>query len=279
MNVKKTVIFLIFVLFGFLHGCTGKDTKAELSREWKVSKVSIEDLPDNASGAMVAKVQTLQQLFGDAYLKLYPNGDCVIVHDQNYQLGSWNYDYKKRLLSFRGKNREEEFSMTLHEKEDGYVKFKAFTVENKDSVNYISMLWMPEQKYEYENQDMLAKERNMWRIKPSQKQSKAQITQKLVAHLTFMIDYFQFLDNKKQGYFEPKFLQSPFQFYSHGLGVANKYNLPDFWKETYYDQENAEMALDLFAEALGSVGEFPSGKNFTEEYKKVMERMKIYLEK
>ena len=68
-------------------------------------------------------------------------------------------------------------------------------------------------------------------------------------------------------------------FYNRGLGIAPADDLPEKWVKTFHDEADAQKAVRMLAEALKKSGDYPVGKTFTEEYREVMKKMKLYLEK
>lgn len=285
MKSQQILIFVCTV--ASLFSCGSATQEEGLSRSWKIVKVSIvegNNRQNEAGFSSPGPAQFLEEftdsLYKDTYLRLYKNGDYAMLSKKgNYTTHTWKYDYQRSMVVLKGESPDTDILLKILESDDNWIQFRIVHDSRLRSRQQINLLCMPEPKYEYEDTDLLTKERNTWRIRPTRRQTRAEIQQRLVSHLAYIVDYFQMIANKKQAYFETALLQSPFRFYQGGLGIAPASDLPEHWTSTYYNREEALIARKLLAEALSNTGDYPRTKSFTEAYKKVIARMKVYLEK
>lgn len=255
-----------------------QEKRDELHRSWRVMKVTVVD-----STRFQAAVQNKADSIVDAYLRLYPDEQYALLYKNGkYVAQKWIYDYKTERITLVGNTPYEEISLRKTDAGDDWVQFEWIRQEQNAARLpgfVIRLLCTENTKYEHEGTDILNPEQNRWRNKPASAQSDEQIRRKLVAQLTFCIDYFQLIEKKEQGYFETALLQSPFRFYRHGLGIAASDDLPERWTSIFHNEADARKAQRMLTDALQSSGDYPKAETFVEEYRKVLEKMRLYLDK
>ncbi len=269
---------LLLLLIFSLTACQEK--KEGLHREWRMMKVRLVE-PDN-SVSNVELQQKVDELV-EAHLHLYADEQYALLYKNGrYVTQKWTYDYKTERLTLIGNTPQEEIALKIRGEGKNWVEFEWINKKQKsDNLPdfVIRLLCNASTKYEYGETDLLSPARNQWRIKPTSAQSEEQIRKRLLQQLTYCIDYFKLIEEKEQSYFEVALLQSPFRFYNHGFGIASASDLPERWTETFYNESDARKAQVMLAEALHSSGDYPRAKSFVEEYRTVLESMRLYLER
>ncbi|MDJ1468623.1 hypothetical protein QNI19_25930 [Cytophagaceae bacterium DM2B3-1] len=288
----KYFLLLCLVLPLFLiTSCS--DDRNTLSRSWRIMKVEMKDieLKRNSKNRNLIQDATIQDkldsIFKNTYIRLYERGDyAILFQGGDYVSKNWTYDYKTEQITLVGNTPMEEYVFKKIDSGNNWMQVELtlprdFNI-SADSPEFIigkvALLFSEDHKYEEGEMDLLDPHRNEWRRKPHKKATKEEIRKSLVEQLSYILDYFQLVEDKKQSYFEPRLFQSPLKFYSHGLGVPSVSAWPERSLKIFYDQENALTAQQMLGDALNSTGDYPRGKNFIEEYKAVIEKMRLYLE-
>ncbi|MDJ1480336.1 hypothetical protein QNI16_07560 [Cytophagaceae bacterium YF14B1] len=282
--------FLIFYLF-LTNSCS--DDHNSLSRSWRIMKVDMKEIELKHSGRKDVQFGELNiqgrldSIFKNTHIRLYERGEYAILFQSGeYVSKNWLYDYKTEQITLVGHTPMQEYVLKKIDSGKDWMQveltlprdFSITTEFPEFIIGKVSLLFSEDHKYEEGETDLLEPHRNEWRIKPHKKATKEEIRKRLVDQLSYILDYFQLIEDKQQSYFDTRLLQSPLKFYSHGLGVASASNLPERWVQTFYDQEDAITAQKMLADALDSTGDYPRGKTFIEEYKAVIEKMRLYLE-
>lgn len=129
---------------------------------------------------------------------------------------------------------------------------------------------------EYRSDDLLAPERNKWRLRSPKPLSDEELEEKVRSHLQYAADYFDLIIRKEQPYFEPRLLVLPFQFYRGGIGMRTFATAPEPWKALFYDEREALRAYSLYLKALRKTNTLPSGKkrpDLMHSFRRALERM------
>jgi hypothetical protein len=133
-------------------------------------------------------------------------------------------------------------------------------------------------QYIHDGVDLLAPEQNSWRKKAEKKETKEEIKARVVAHLDYLITYFEGIEEKKQTYFETGLVSSPFRFYAHGLGLNRDSRYARQWQASFHDEADAAVAFELLKNSLQSVKKFPRATTFTQEYLLAFQQMRRYFD-
>lgn len=124
---------------------------------------------------------------------------------------------------------------------------------------------------------ILSKEKNWFREKPKNKESKEQIKSRLIANLDMLIDYFDKTTHDESEVFSTRFLTAPVEFYNNGIGITNYDETSAVWKGYFYDDEDAKIAHELLTNSLKGIIEYPKKTTFTEGYLVALTLMRDYL--
>ncbi|MFP4165406.1 MAG: hypothetical protein ACLFVE_15645 [Chitinispirillaceae bacterium] len=92
-----------------------------------------------------------------------------------------------------------------------------------------------------------------WMKKPSQKETKAQIAERVLVYLSFWEQFFQYgVDNDVEGLEWPA-IPNVFRFASNGIGLVSADEIPPEWEETFYDGKSAAQAYILLGRSFDEV--------------------------
>ncbi|MDJ1504609.1 hypothetical protein [Xanthocytophaga agilis] len=290
--MKYFLLPCLIILYLFLATSCSED-RDTLSRSWRIMKVEMKEIELKHNGRKDVQLNNLNiqgrldSIFKNTHIRLYERGEyAILFQGGDYVSKNWLYDYKTEQITLVGHTPMQEYVLKKIDSGKDWMQVEltlprdfSITAEFPEFIiGKVSLLFSEDHKYEEGETDLLEPHRNEWRIKPLKKASKEDIRKRLVDHLSYILDYFQLIEDKQQSYFDTRLLQSPLKFYSHGLGVASSSNLPERWSNTFYDQEDAITAQKMLGDALDSTGDYPKGKTFIEEYRKVIEKMRLYLE-
>lgn len=235
-------ICLIVVL---LTGCNYADkTEDVFPGSWSLQdfNVPIGDTSYDRNTKLINAVYggTLLSFFND-------NTYSLVTGEGNYHYGSWKIEgtsNKIRLTSNRGTNEELRF---------GIEKDKRGT-ENLILVNYkngVALKYGREwNRLEKSEDDPFHYTNNKWRIRPAITESPDEVRKRLSMYLRHVSLILKAAKDRKQNIVYFKYSKGPVQIYSSAVGIYPYDEVPDFWKNTFYNDSGAVAAYSLYSRAL-----------------------------
>lgn len=99
--------------------------------------------------------------------------------------------------------------------------------------------------YNDKSQDIYSLENNIWRIKPTQKESQKQIKERLKASIHFTIIYLNNTNLRNEETINLSGLYSPIKLGGNGISLYSDDELPQEWVDVFYDKSQAIQAYHI----------------------------------
>ncbi len=228
----------------------------------------------NNSAYRIIKIsKPYDELKIDALVSFYPNNKYTVITS--------NGEYAENIAKSTGEQLEMTIDSTVfyftkkEDKETGWLK-----LETTSAVFPLEITLTKTDKLHYKKLDLLSSGRNWWRVKPAKKETEREIHTRLVAHLNYLVDYFQMIDDMGSSSFSTEYLNIPIKLYGNGIAVSRDYyKTPYEWRDTFYDDEDAYYAFNTLKKALNSIEEYPKDpKNHLVGFRKALKMMINYIE-
>lgn len=269
-----TLVIALSILGLFLTACQPTDP---LLTTWKIARVTYEP-SGRATPESIERGRQIQEMSAslqNSTFALYPNQCSAFFSTKTpYRQGTWSRDDDRLTLTLGESGSAYSFEI-LAQDENTLV---LILLDTRTSEGELVISCQKSQQYLYNGVDLLSPEENTWRIKPTQKETEEQVKARAIQHLDYLIKYFECVKENKQGYFETGIVSSPFVFYAHGLGLSRETPFALRWRESFFDEENADRAFTYLRAALRSVKKYPKADTFTEEYLMAFQTMRTYFE-
>ncbi len=233
---------LAIVFFGiFLNACQPADP---LLATWKIARVTYEPsgraTPESLERGR--QIQGMSASLQNSTFALYENQRSAFFSTKTpYRQGTWSRDGDRLELTLGESGSA--YSFEIVERDENTLVLILTASRTSDGELVISC--QKSQQYIHDGVDLLSPEENTWRIKPARKETEEQVKARAIQHLDYLIKYFACVKANKQGYFETGIISSPFVFYSHGLGLSRETPFALRWRESFFDEENANQGFHL----------------------------------
>ena len=86
---------------------------------------------------------------------------------------------------------------------------------------------------------------NQWRLHATHKETPAEIKMRLINHCQFWKDYFLWATDNNIAAVDVRATPSPVTIYGNGFALKEYYDLPDAWKNYFYDSSDCKLADSL----------------------------------
>lgn len=101
-----------------------------------------------------------------------------------------------------------------------------------------------------QSEDQFYPPNNTWRIKPSAPEDTVAIKKRLGNYIQHMAYLLKSANLRNQSVVSFEFSMGPIRIYNGGLGVISLNKVPDSWKHAFYDNQQAAIAHELYADAI-----------------------------
>jgi hypothetical protein len=247
-----------------LSACDWLKPKDPVCQSWKLVSRNGDEQDDSLMKAE----------FRYAFLRLYNNNEYTYLNLRRYAQGKWTLNKKDSLLTFYGFSEGANLVLHVNSANGDWMKGDMLIAQSRTP-----FLFKADPYFEYKDQDLLSPQSNAWRVKPAHKESKDEIRKRVIAHISYMRDYFHIIDLDERGAFFSGFLQGPVNFYSNGIALTTEDEIPPVWLHIFYDDEDAKAGFQLMVQAIRSINRYPKDtKTYTEGYYVALGEMKDYLE-
>jgi len=233
----------------------------------------------------VAGDQETEPVFTDAFISFYDHGVASFFnkneHDRSLGAALFRdgqYTRADNELTFTLRKTTIDLTFTILE-HSGKWLIHEIVKGPKESIG-TQLKCQPSDVYQSSSFDLLDPKNNTWRQKADHKETKEEIKQRVVGHLNYLINYFDLVEHKSQGYFETAILQSPIGFYSNGIALPNDFASDNKWSPYFYDEEDATSGGKMLSQGLSSIEEYPAdSKSYTKGYYNALKLIREHVEK
>jgi hypothetical protein len=255
--MKPTFASALFLCAVLLTNCAPGDsssgskkiTAETLCSSWRLAHFEVvqeenENLP--AEEKLIREALNAGMVEAGVLYAFFPDGTMTEMTGQRYQSGQWKlekggreikltYDGNSSPAELRVKDLDEQFLTVLAE-QDGMQSKLQLRRENGQPKD--------------PKADPFHPENNQWRKKATAKESDEQLKARLKNLVRHYIYILQKADDTKAEVVTFGHSMSVIKIYNGGIGPVPEERLPKEWKETFYDEEDALRACQLFKDWL-----------------------------
>lgn len=270
MLLRCFIIGLILLL----GGCKQENP---LVHTWKISRISYtpSGLATPESLQEGRKIEARSQSLANSTFALYEGNHCAFFSTRTpFRQGTWGMDGTTLSLQLKVNTPPYYFEVIDLDNQTLVLTL----LDDNLTDGEITILCQKSNQYQYDDLDLLAPEQNLWRVKPTKKETKEQIKARTIKHLDYLIHYFAGVEAQKQNYFETGIISTPFVFYSHGLGLSKETTFSRRWQEGFYDETDALVGYEYLKSAIRTIKKFPRAETLTKEYLLAFKQMRTHFD-
>ena len=91
---------------------------------------------------------------------------------------------------------------------------------------------------------------NTWRVKPKQAETTVQLKKRLANYIKHLALILKAVKDRKQDFVSFEFSMGPVKIYNAAIGIHSFEQVPDYWKNCFYDDTDAAKAYYLYEQYL-----------------------------
>lgn len=253
--MKHQLIFFVLIFF-VLSGCNHNISENEqvpmnnkriLLGTWQLSDLSKPESNSKEGEDMLLKEAEDKKMVKEGLIiSFFPDSSFTQVKGTGeYESGKWYYANKGKSICFS----------SLSRKDTVFVKYEI--INNQQFMNLVNPnkdITMSFIKYvdvlaDY-SQDPFYPANNSWRIKPNQPETDEQLHQRLGNYIKHVAYLLKTSHERQLSVLSYVFSQGIIKIYQNAVGIYPLEIIPQSWKNTYYNEEEAQIAYEMYDEYL-----------------------------
>ncbi len=242
------LLFTLLVLFTgcLLHFDASKESKLEGT--WRLSDVS--SLNSNSNKSFEDQAQQKQLVKEGMMFSFFPDKKFTEIRKAGqFVIGHWEYDNsgKNLIISYADKAKTSN-TIKIETNQFGREEMK---LDDKDENSELKFVKEAKTLSDFKS-DPFYPDNNQWRIKPSRKETDAELTNRFAAYLKHIALILNAAKERKQEVVYFEFSMGPIKIYNGGIGVHPYSIVPDSWKVCFYDDSDALRAYTIYEESIST---------------------------
>lgn len=249
--MKYFFYFLLFSTVTFF-GCQNsknelqeKDEKTLLGT-WRLADIELKKEVDSED-ALLQEAKKNEAVKNGMIYNFFADGTFTFLSEKNlYSFGNWklNEEANKLTLIRNGKKEVQNFNF------EEAINDKASIQISSSNSNEIYTFIREAKTLKNYKEDPFYPANNLWRLKAQKSENKIQITDRLGNFFKHTAYILKASEERKQNVVSFEFSLGIIKIYNGGIGIEEWYNVPQSWKETFYNENEALIARDLFSNYL-----------------------------
>lgn len=262
MKRIQTLAVLMLAVAGLV-SCTQPGD--QFVKSWKTTDVDVETV----SGL---PADTTNDLPAESYLNFYRGGRAVCYTRQgNYRMFDWEISADEQTIYLKRQSMAlPNLQLKVHTVFPNYWSAKLPGLDSIRLFKYTTV-------FTHDDHDLLDPKHNSWRLKSDHRLSHNELQEKVRTHLQYAANYFELLGDREQRYFEPRFLNLPFNFYNGAFGLQSFATTKPSWQALFYDSKEARDALEIYRKATRGLSVEKKGKDLFEALHVATQQMAEHL--
>ena len=240
MNLNKRYFpALILSIFSLLCSCSNfiNNKKLSIDGSWRLASNGNQ----KSEGGFDDDLKQSQELKNGMLINFFPSGRFTQLEgDSIYREGKWSSANKGQLLLHFDDLAQQAYAYRLR-MESTNEHLLSLTGKNGVSEYRLAGDGLPT-----ETDDPFHPDNNKWRKRPSHKEDSAQLSNRIANYIKHLALILKAADTRKQEVVYFDFSQGPAKIYQSAIGVYPYGTVPESWKKTFYDDEDARRAHALF---------------------------------
>jgi hypothetical protein len=252
--MRYRLLFFLIITF-LLSGCNGwsEKNKFDVSKKSLTGSWRLYDLENNSkknpkADKLLSEAASNEIIRQGIMLSFFEDGSFTEMRGSGfYRTGKWRYNSKEKMLyltdatntvSINVKpeiiNNNQTISLAPTSTQTG-LKF----IRNADPLENFD-----EDPYYFKN--------NLWRIKPGQSETHDQLVKRLGNYFRHLLYILKASKDRKQSVVSFEFSQGLVKIYNGGIGIIPYTSVNENWINTYFDDDNAREAYQMFQKYLAT---------------------------
>jgi hypothetical protein len=237
-------LFKAALLLFILSNCGGKakNIEQQILGIWRLSSYenSKQD-KGNTNDPLLAEASKFEKAKEGIVLSIFPDHQYTVLKGEGeYEYGNWSFDQAKNKITFKNKAKNQHFEVAIADLENDLPQLKLLNQHEK-------FAYLQEAKLlKNYKEEPFHPSNNLWRIKANHLESKQEIIDRLGEYFKHMAYLLKAADQRNLKVISFEYSMGIIRIYNGGIGIVPVENIPQIWKDTYYNEEQVLLAHFLY---------------------------------
>ncbi len=232
-------------------------TEPILTKKWTIDGVKVSTLLQEYDESFNALRESAVKF--DFFFRFYPDGSFTAGSNRSPLLtGTWALTGHDLMLDLAPSGKTMRFKVRELSKTQLTLQMHTASRRLPDAGSSTMPRVVPQNvllsgaadNYDFsEKTDYYSLRLNAWRLKATQRESEAQLRERLVNHLDYLIAYLGVTIDREGGEVDLSELASPITMARNGIGLKF-FDDSEVWAASFFDQRDAQLAHGMLARAI-----------------------------
>lgn len=246
----KNIFYLLLIPALCFIGCqssknNSKDEKTLLGT-WRLADIDLKKEVDSED-ALLQEAKKNEAIKNGMIYNFFSDGSFTFLSEKNhYSFGNWNLNEDQNQLSLKQDGKKELFQLSFEDDINDKASIKISPLNGNEINTFIR------EAKELKNfkEDPFYQANNLWRLNAQKSENKHQITDRLGNFFKHTAYILKASEERKQNVVSFEFSLGLIKIYNGGIGIEEWNNVPQSWKENFFNENEALIARDLFSNYL-----------------------------
>ena len=220
-----------------------------LAGNWRLSDA--EQIKQIAEGddSSFEKIAGLKKIVKEgALLSLFDDGSYTQINgEEKYIAGNWKFsDRQNTLLFIDPEHSLRQIVINVQKNAKGREMLTILNSNENVALKYIK----ESAPLKLFANDPFYASNNLWRIKPKQSENLPQLKKRLANYFKHIALILKAANDRKQDAVSFEFSQGPIKIYNGGIGIYPFTIIPEYWKDSFFDESEAKIAYQYYEDFL-----------------------------
>lgn len=241
----KTIFYFLAAITFVLYSCQSNNKSISDSKNilgiWRLADIIHENKVETGDKLLneAKKKEAVKQ--GMVYAFFSDGNFTVTAGEGNYSFGKWSLTKDNKLCLSRTSGNDT-LEISYNELEDKKIQLKMLFPKSNESLIFIQEAKLLSDFKE----DPFYTANNLWRIKPVESENINLIRERLGNYFKHIAYILKASEERKQEVVSFEFSMGIVKIYNGGIGINNFDIIPDTWKKTFFDNNEALIAHEMF---------------------------------
>ena len=248
--MKTNILYLLLTLLAC--SCSlinNKSNETTLIGTWRLHDIEqIKNTTESSEPSFETNAGLKKIVKEGALLSLFEDGSYSEINGkEEYKSGHWKFSEKRKtILLIDSGLTKQQIVVNVENNMNGKQILTYLNTRENVAMKFIKA---SESLKDFKNDPYYASN-NQWRIKPKQSESSIELKKRLANYFKHLALILKAAKDRKQDVVSFEFSQGPVKIYNGGIGIYPYNIIPEYWKDSFFDEANASAAYLNYEEYL-----------------------------